>query len=540
MADKWNLKAVLSAVDNLSPVLKQVSRAARLTHKHLSDIGKSATYLSGKIGLPMGLISGAFAALSVAGIKSAVMSFAELGDQAVKSAQRLGMSTDEYQRLKYSAEQSGVSVEGLAVSMGKLNKGIAMAGSGNNKDLASLFRHAGISMRDARGQLRSSADMLPEIAALFAKNGNAAVQARMGTALFGKGWQELAPLLQGGKAGIDELNARYKMLNLTVGYDALKAGEAFGDQVEDLNAVVKSYGTAISAKLIPILAPMLEKTIAWAVANRDLIATNVTKFIGDLADQLAKVDWDKVIEGIGSFVQGCKNFIESVGGARNALIGLVIVMNLQTISAFVGLISTIGRAAFALGGFAFTTVPAAIKSMGGLNAVMGSTVASGTSLLGVLGQIAAVAAAGVAGYALGTALNDYVINPAVSKLTGEKDNSLGSWLFDRTRVTDMKKQNFGDVAWWRMLPAGDLLENTFSQDVPKIPLRRPVAPGELGGVDRFMNPPSLISRDAPMGGKFTFDFQNAPAGMRMVQQEPTGKTQVDVNVGYRFGFGEAH
>jgi hypothetical protein len=36
-----------------------------------------------------------------------------------------------------------------------------------------------------------------------------------------------------------------------------------------------------------------------------------------------------------------------------------------------------------------------------------------------------------------------------------------------------------------------------------------------------------------LGGKFTFDFQNAPPGMRMTEQETKGKTDVDVNMGYR-------
>lgn len=436
MADNWMLKAVLSAKDNMSPALKNIAKTARTTRKYLTDIGSSAVNLAGHVGMPLGLISGALAGFSVAGVKQAVAAFAMLGDEVVKSSKRIGVSTDEYQRIKYVAGQSGVAAEELGSSMGRLNKSIAEAAAGKNKDLAALFKQSGIAMRDSNGQLRNATDMLPELADLFSRNGNAAVQARMGNAIFGKSWQTLAPLLQGGKKGIDELNERYKMLGISIDENALKAGEAFGDQMDDMRQVMASYGNTISAKLLPVLAPLLEKTIKWAVANRDLITTRVSGFISEMADSLSRVDWSAVIKGIGDFVGGVRSFIEFIGGAKNALIGLVFIMNVQAIMATFALLGSIGRLIFGLGILTFKTIPAAIAGMGGLGGAMSAASAKASGLLGKLGKIGAVGGAAFAGWEIGTWLNDNVVNPGMEKMTGEKGQTLGGWVYDKMNPED--------------------------------------------------------------------------------------------------------
>lgn len=485
MAENWMLKAVLSAKDNMSPALKNIAKTARTTRKYLADVGGSAVNLAGHIGLPLGLITGALAGFSVAGLKQAVSNFALLGDQVHKGAQAIGVSVDEYQRLTYVAGQSGVPVQELGASMGRLNKSIGEAAGGKNKDLAALFKRAGISMRDANGQLRSATDMLPELADLFARNGNAATQARMGNALFGRSWQTLAPLLQGGKDGIDELNARYKMLGIAVEEDGILAGEKFGDQMDDLNQVLRSYGNTITAKLLPVLAPMLEKTIQWAVANRDLITTRVSAFVKDIADNLAKVDWSGVINGIGEFVGGIKDFISWIGGAKNALIALAIVMNAQALMASIALIGSIWRLIWGLGTLAVKAVPSAIASMGGLGSAMTAASGKGKALLGTLGKIGGVAGAAFAGWEIGTLINDKLINPGMEKLTGEKGQTLGGWIYDKLNP-------------------------------------------EEGGRQSLVGPAAQVKAS----GQIEVSFKDAPPGMR-VTQVSGGDVPLNTDVGYR-------
>lgn len=525
MADNWQLKAVLSAVDKMSPVLKQVATTAKTTRKYLLDVGGSAVNLAGRIGVPLALIGGAVSALSLGGLKTAIGNFAELGDQVVKSATRLGVSADEYQRLKYAAGQSGVSVEGLASSMGRLNKGIALAATGKNKDLAVLFKRAGISMRDANGNMRKSADLLPEIADLFERNKNAAVQARMGNAIFGKGWQELAPLLNGGKKGIEELNKRYEMLGLTMDENSLKAGEAFGDQLEDLQHVTASYGNVIASKLIPQLSPLIEKTIEWAVANREVIASKVAKFVEDIAISLKNVDWEGVIAGMKSFAESAKWVVSHIGGIKGALIALLVVMNLQTIVAF----GQLGFAVFRLARFLSGPL------IGALRAVWLAMMANPILLL-----IAAVVALAAMIYVNWDKIVSYITSAwdrvkavfDVNFFDGLIQGWLEAWQGMANGILAIVKTLTPDF----LMP--DAMKN-FNFSFATDRADRLVASGQPAAADLTNRlsvgdrPPLVGGSQVKASGQIEVSFKDAPPGMRVEQTKKGGDVPVNTNVGYR-------
>jgi len=472
MADNWQLKAVLSAnAAGMLGTLKAVNTATRTTRKYLLDVGKSATALAGQVGLPLGLIGGALSAFSIAGVQQAIAGFAELTGQISDSAKGLGLSAEEYQRIIYIANQSGVAADAMGASMGRLNKNIAMAVAGKNKEFASLMDKAGISMRNTNGSIKSATELLPELADLFQRNQNAGTQARMGNVALGKSWQALAALLNDGKKGIDDLTERHKMLGITIKDEVVAEGEKFGDQLTDLKLAVNSYGTVISAKLLPLMSPLIEKTIQWVVQNRELITTNVSAFITDMATSLQQVDWKGVVDGVRDFVRGCKDLIDWLGGAKNALIALAVVMNMQTIAAFFGLIGATWRLVWGLGVLTVTAVPAAITSVRALGAAMLTTGTAANAMLGLLGKIGLVAGAGFIGWELGTKLNENIINPATQWLTNGKNDTLGGAIYDA------------------------------------------------------MNP--------TVGGEITVKFDNAPSGMRVEQSGAKGPVAINTDVGYR-------
>lgn len=574
MAENWQLKAVLSANSaGMVSALKSVNTMAKSTRKYLGDVASSASNLAGKVGLPLGIISGAMAGLSLAGIQKAVMGFAQLGDEVHKSAQRIGISTDEYQRIKYVAGQSGVAAEELGSSMGRLNKNIAEAASGNNKNLASLFARAGISMRGANGELRAATDLLPEVAGLFARNGNAATQARMGNAIFGKSWQALAPLLQGGKQGIDELNDRYKMLGTSMEENAIVAGEKFGDQMDDLKQVTSSYGHIIGAKLLPVLSPLIEQTIKWAVANRGLITANVSAFISDMASSLAKVDWSGVIKGIGDFVTGAKDFIVWVGGAKNALIGLVAFINLQTIMALFGLIGALGRAGFAFLGMSAKAYMAAnggllafLRRMVAVIALAGPIGAIGTAfawvagiaagaggiISGAMGMVTmAIRGIGVAlmanplGLILGLATAAFLIYQNWGTLK-EWFSSFFSWIGDKFKAVigwavDLAKTAGSFLGFGSSDPSGPAGSATTAAALATAaqPEASPATFNSRTPKPLWLNPnadrPSLMAPATRVkaSGQIEVSFKDAPPGMRVEPVKGGGDVPINTNVGYR-------
>jgi hypothetical protein len=99
---------------------------------------------------------------------------------------------------------------------------------------------------------------------------------------------------------------------------------------------------------------------------------------------------------------------------------------------------------FALGGLGITLsilgkvlmTAGIIKFLGmapmisGAFSAMGTGLTSTIGLISKLGPAAMVAAAGLAGFLVGKALNELAINPAIQALTGNKNATLGTWIYD--------------------------------------------------------------------------------------------------------------
>lgn len=502
--DNWQLKAILSAVDKMTPVLKNVSTAARSTRKYLADVGSSSMKLAQQVGVPLGLLSGAAGALSVAGLKKVVTDFTDETSRISDKSKALSMTTDDFQRLGFMAKMSGTDIEAMGGSLSILNKRIAEAAAGKNKELAGLLSRAGISMRGANGQLRSGVDLLPEVADLFQKNGNAAVQARMGNALYGKSWQTMAPLLSEGSDGIKELNDRYRALGLGIENSAIKAGDAFGDKLDENRAVINSYAYTIGAKLIPVLGPMLEKFTMWAVENRELIATNVSKYLAEIADSLATVDWSAMIKGVSDLVKDVKEFVNWIGGAKNALIALVLVMNAQAIVAAISLAGSIGRLGIHLTALALKAL-APVAPLQTMTVGMKGAELRAASLTNTMGRLTAASGlmtAAMAGW------------------------EIGSWAYEKF----IAGTDFGDKI-------GSGVASTlafFGNDEAKAALAVNESQPQPGAQSIPMSKQPLVGPQARgrVDGEVKINISGLPPGSRVEQVSGSGDMPINLSAGY--------
>ncbi len=130
---------MLVAVDKLTPVLKSVQDVARITRGQIDSIAGALGTLRDKIAQPLSMIAGIGSAAAIEGIRRTVLGFVDLGSSIADNAKRVGVSTDEYQRLMYYATMSGTTIESLSGAFGKLNKNIAEGAAGKNGEFARLL-----------------------------------------------------------------------------------------------------------------------------------------------------------------------------------------------------------------------------------------------------------------------------------------------------------------------------------------------------------------------------------------------------------------
>lgn len=366
MAKDLRLTAIFAVRDQLSPVIKKLSdkwgsfrkllesdnfkklnKQFLFFRRSLTNVTNKFTDAAKKLALPL------TAAASAVGFSlSQMMSkFLDTGDAIDKASIRLGIGAERLQSLQYAAKMSGATAEDMNSALGKLNENIAKAVAGKNEELASLFKKLGISLRDANGHVRTAADVLPEFADAIQRNTNSSVRARMAIAAFGDAGQKLIPMLQDGSKGLADMEKKAHDLGLTMSQDDVKAAASLGDKFTDLGAVFDSFGNTISAKLAPVLGPLIDDLTEFLAKNKDAFAGRLSEAVSKLADSLKKVDFEKLANDAMDCFHAIGDLYDKIGGFDTILKALAALMAgkvIIAIGSFVGSLITLGQSLWGL------------------------------------------------------------------------------------------------------------------------------------------------------------------------------------------------
>ena len=366
MAKDLRLTAIFAVRDQLSPVIKKLSdkwesfrkllesdnfkklnKQFLFFRRSLTNVTDQDTSAAKKLALPI-----TAAATAVGFSLSQMMSkFLDTGDAIDKASIRLGIGAERLQSLQYAAKMSGATAEDMNSALGKLNENIAKAAAGKNEELASLFKKLGISLRDANGHVRTAADVLPEFADAIQRNTNSSVRARMAIAAFGDAGQKLIPMLQDGSKGLADMEKRAHDLGLTMSQDDVKAAASLGDKFTDLGSVFDSFGNTISAKLAPVLGPLIDDLTEFLAKNKDAFAGRLSEAVSKLSDSLKKVDFEKLANDAMDCFHAIGELYDKIGGFDTILKALAALMAgkvIIAIGSFVGSLLTLGQSFFAL------------------------------------------------------------------------------------------------------------------------------------------------------------------------------------------------
>lgn len=209
-------------------------------------------------------LAGIGAAVSVvgAGVATAIRGAINSADEMGELAQKLGVPVEALSALRYAAEKSGVSFEDLQGSLLKLSRGMA--------DSPEKFETLGIAVRDARGEMRPTVDVMKDIADRFKAMPDGAEKSALAMDLFGKSGASMILALNDGGEGLQGLLDRAKELGLVIGQDTSDAAGKFNDNLHDLGAIATGLATIIAAKLAPVLEKISDFVLDMASAFQNL------------------------------------------------------------------------------------------------------------------------------------------------------------------------------------------------------------------------------------------------------------------------------
>lgn len=288
------------ASDQASAVLKKVGGELKHTGEAAEKSGSGFSKFKAA-----GVAAGAAVGAAVIGFgKASVDKFKEVGGEVSGLMRVMGGTAESASRLRFAAEESGVSFETLSKSTGKLEKGLGAANDGGKKT-AAMVKLLGFNFRDAHGHVRPMADILPQLADKFKNMPGGAEKTALAMSLFGKSGTDMLPFLNKGKAGIQDLMKETDKYGLTLtgkNLDALKKSKA-GQR--EWNATLDGLKVQFGAQILPILTkfvgmlrdkviPFVTKTTGFMSQHKNLVSLAAKVIVGLVAGLKA---WS-VIQGV--------------------------------------------------------------------------------------------------------------------------------------------------------------------------------------------------------------------------------------------------
>lgn len=221
---------------NIASFVSGMTKMEVLASKTTNKIAREFDQMGSKIGTA--LAGGAFLYLA----KGSIDAMDRLNDLNKST----GISIETLGALGIAAAQSGTDLEGMAAGINKLSVNIG-------KD-AEKFKQLGITAKDPLEALKQLADAYKSIE-------DPQLRAAVAQEALGKSWQNLAPFLKEGSAGIAEMIEKNKEW-ASVTTESAKAADEFNDKM----AILFKSGALMNSLLAPML-PLLNSLADGLLEN---------------------------------------------------------------------------------------------------------------------------------------------------------------------------------------------------------------------------------------------------------------------------------
>ena len=255
----------------------------------------------------------------------------KLGYSAVQSADDLntlskqtGISTDELQKMQYASDLVDVSLEDITGALRKMKPKM----DENNE----TFKNLGVSVTNADGSLRSATDVFYDSIKALSGIQNETERDQIAMALFGKGADELAGIIDDGGEALKQYGDEAENLGLIMSGDTLDALNQTNDVIDQTKARLAGTAAQIGADVATVLGPALEKGAEWigtiTAKLRELTpeqTETILKIVGVVAAiGPVLVIGGKLIAGIGSLISVIGSVVGFLGGPLTIAIAAVI------------------------------------------------------------------------------------------------------------------------------------------------------------------------------------------------------------------------
>tara|TARA_R100000458_G_scaffold8194_2_gene6467 strand:+ start:547 stop:2256 length:1710 start_codon:yes stop_codon:yes gene_type:complete len=231
------------AFNDIKRNLDKLDRKTKGIQKTFSAVAKTATV--------------AFTAISVAvGVSVSKI------DRLVKTAEKLGVSTEFLQKFRFAAQQAGIRVETADMAVQRFTRRLAEAdkGTGEAKD---ALQQLGIQLRDSSGALRPVEEVLLDVADGIANVTNESEKVRLAFKFFDSEGVALVGTMKGGSTVLKEFFNDAESLGGVLSASAAKGVADFADETTRLQTLLGGVVNHITAGLAPALDEIVKDFVKF-------------------------------------------------------------------------------------------------------------------------------------------------------------------------------------------------------------------------------------------------------------------------------------
>lgn len=201
-------------------------------------------------------------------------SFIDAGKETLRLQRLTGGTAEEASRLRFVAQQTGTSVDTLANGLKFLGK--------NMEAGKAAFTELGVATRDGSGKLRSTEDVLYDVANAFKDMDNGAQKTAYALQLFGKQGVDMIPVLNRGGDALRQLGQEAKKYGLELTGENLNSVKDYLKAHRELDAAMQGLKVQIGIGVAPVLTGLTNQ-VSGAVQWFSGLSDSTKQAVGSFA-----------------------------------------------------------------------------------------------------------------------------------------------------------------------------------------------------------------------------------------------------------------
>ena len=417
-----NARGLQKAADDVAKALSGVSKNTKDMSAHTLAAGVAA-----------GQVYADMAKKALSWAKDSLGAFNSIASEVRKMKAILGGTAEDMSKLRFAADEVGVSSDSVTRSMAILATHL-QKGDDTAKKL-------GVSMLDASGKIKPSTQLIGEVSDKLNGMGAGLARTALAKEAFGRGFAELNPLLAQGSAGMSKFGDEAAKMGLVLSQKDLDASKKMKLAFKEMHASMEGVYVAIGRNLVPVmltLANTVKDVVMWfrkTWTEGGTLSTILKVIVGTVvALTTATVVYTATVKAWSAVTRIATSVQAAFDGAMDANpIGLIVVAILALIGVLIALVKNfepVGNAIILIGKILGTAIGWGISiALQGIKLFvhgLSNMLDAGLAVVAGFAKIAD-AVAGFFGFDTGIAGKVETIRSGLRGITSEIDTTLSSW-----------------------------------------------------------------------------------------------------------------